>query len=99
MTAVTVFWMMCVCSAMAAELAFLLIWIGVAAGWITGTQLPMLGGLMLLVASFTGMLSLILTFVVWKMRTIPPPRSILSWAITVGLTPLVLFAMAALVQP
>ena len=58
--------------------------------------LAALAGLMLLVSAATGVVSLALTVLAYRVRQTPPPRAITIAAVLIGLTPLVTIAVFAI---
>lgn len=90
--AVTVFWMLTLMATLGAELASL-----AGRGLLALAEDPadvpggvrMLPGLLLLVALVTGILCLLLTPVVYRVRSEPPPLGVTVIAALVGVSPLV----------
>jgi hypothetical protein len=58
--------------------------------------LAALAGLMLLVSAATGVVSLALTVLAYRVRLTPPPRAITIAAVLIGLAPLVTIAVFAI---
>jgi hypothetical protein len=99
--AVTVVWMLTILSSLAAELAMLAC---LALSRWAASEGPNLArtaaGALLLAALVTGVLCLVLTPVVWRIRRIKPPLAIVAAAVLVGLAPLAtLIILSWLTQP
>lgn len=92
MLAVTVAWMLTLVCSLVAHLAALtaLAIVRLRPADAEGAKLAALTtGTMLLAALVTGVVCLLLTPVVWRMRTIKPPRPIVVAAVVIGLAPLI----------
>ena len=88
--AITVAWMMAALATFMAELAGIAAQAGVSAGW-EGEFLRLISRVLLFVACFTGVMTLILTPVTLKVRRAAPPSEIVFGALVVGAAPLVIF--------
>ena len=90
--AVTVLWMLTILSSLAAEVGALSCFLAMRI-WpvIAGDpdRRKVMIGALLLAASVTGLLSLALTPLVWRLRPIKPPLAILIAAVLVGMAPFV----------
>lgn len=67
----------------------------VAAGQVH--PLGRMGGVLLFVAIATGVLCLVFTPLVYRVRTIPPPRTVTVGAVAIGLSPIVLLIVLTLI--
>mgnify|MGYP007059441581 CR=1 FL=1 len=87
--ATTVAWMLSAFATLIAQVLALIAWSLVSA-LVSDTSpsllLP-LPGLLLFVAILSGLVCLILTAVVYKVRDIPPPRTVTAGALVISLTP------------
>jgi hypothetical protein len=90
--AVTVLWMLTVLSSLAAEVGALSCILAMRLWPVVAGEPDLrkvMTGALLLAASVTGVLSLAMTPLVWRLRPIKPPLAILIAAVLVGIAPLV----------
>jgi hypothetical protein len=97
--ALTVVWMLACMSTVVGMAVVGLLHLGmavtpVAAGGLH--PLARISGVMLFVAIVTGVLSLVLTPLAYRVRMVPPPRAITIAAVLIGLLPLVVLVVLAL---
>lgn len=96
--AVTVMWMLTTIATLMAQLvwagSFTLVNLLDKAG-----NLAVLPGLMLFTGVVSGIVCLILAPVAWRIREVPPPRSVTLVAIIIGTLPLITAATLAIVTP
>ena len=89
--AVTVGWMLCLLTTLATEVA------GVGARMLHaaygGEKLSMLSGLLLVGATISGLILLILTPITIKLRPDPPPQPLVVCAVLTGIVPIVTVAI------
>ncbi len=61
-------------------------------------QQAALPGMILFVAIITGIICLVLAPVVYRVRRVPPPRSVTIFAVAVGLTPMATWLVLTTIQ-
>jgi len=99
--ALTVVWMLtCMSTAVGCfvvlALRLLMLALPVAAGRVH--PLSQAAGVLLFVAITTGVMCLALTSVIYRVRAIPPPRPVTIGAIAIGIAPIVLLVLLAVMR-
>ena len=89
--ALTVGWMLSVMTTLACELGVVAAKI-VHAAWLQMERLAVLGELLLFAAVVSGLVSLLLAAMVFRVRQVSPPRGVTTFALIVAAAPLVALA-------
>lgn len=94
----TVFWMLCVLATLGAEATALMSWL-LARHWppaASSAPLRAFAGMMWFSALVSGLLVLVMTVVVYRVRKDKPPRAITVLAVVVGLVPLAILLVVGI---
>ncbi len=102
MLAATVLWMLTLLCSLAAEVAAVACY-AAARQWPGPPGEPrlprMMAGTLLLAALVSGVVCLVLTPLVWKLRPVKPPLAIVIAAVLVGLAPIVTLVVVSWLAP
>lgn len=82
--------MTCLCEVGAFALG---VWLRNSAG---GTSFELLRGILLFAAVVLGLVTIILTAIVWRLRRVPPPMGITLFALVVAIVPMLTIVIQSL---